>query len=72
MILWNCATEESQVIYTASVKESKHIPYEYILDLGEAIGVFPAAQENLLLISLTDGEDVSKEITLSDGKTAIF
>lgn len=68
LILWNCATEESQVIYTASVKESKHIPYEYILDLGEAIGVFPAAQENLLLISLTDGEDVSKEITLADGK----
>ena len=50
IILWNCRTCESQLIYTAPTQENRNIPYQFVLDLGDTIAVFPAYKDNLLLI----------------------
>ena len=57
VILWNCVTGESQVVYKATNKETKHLPYEYGIDVEGAIAAFPRHADNLLLIPL----DTSKE-----------
>lgn len=50
ILLWNCKTCESQLIYTAPTQESRNVPYQFVIDLGDAIVTFPAHKDNLLLI----------------------
>ena len=50
IVLWNCRTCESRTIYTAPTQESRNVPYQFILDLGDSIAAFPACKDNLLLI----------------------
>lgn len=51
VILWNCITGESQVIYASAHKESRNIPYEYGLDIGDRIVAFPKYADNILCMS---------------------
>ena len=60
IILWNCRTCESQVIYTACTQESRNVPYQFVLDLGDSIAAFPARKDNLLLISATTQTESQK------------
>ena len=64
VILWNCITNKSQVIYRAKTKETKYQPYEFACDLGDTIAAFSKHAENVLLIPLdASGEQESIEIT---------
>ena len=50
IVLWNCRTCENQTIYSAPTQESRNFPYQFALDLGDFIAVFPSYKDNLLLI----------------------
>ena len=50
VLLWNCKTCESQLIYTAPTQESRKVPYQFLIDLGESIVAVPTQKDDLLLI----------------------
>lgn len=60
ILLWNCKTCESQLIYTAPTQESQNIPYQFVLDLGDFIAMFPAHKDNLLLIPTAPQMELQK------------
>lgn len=52
VILWNCTTNESQLIYKSVNKEIKSQPYEYVCDVDNTIVAFPKHADNILRIPL--------------------